>query len=71
MRLFINVGKPHSKLLRDISTFANNLIEDLKCSYNVVRKVSGLQHRCSEGYYNERVVYKLYTFGAYVCVLYH
>ena len=71
MRLPIVVGTPLPEPPRDICTFANNLVEDLDWSYGIAREVSGLQHRRSEGRYDERVVEKLYAPGAYVRVLMH
>ena len=71
MRLPIDVGTPIPEPPRDISTFANNLVEDLEWSYGVAREVSGLQHRRSENRYNERVVEKLYAPSTYVRVLQH
>ena len=71
MQLPIDVGTPLPQPPRDIRTFANNLVEELEWSYGIAREVSGLQHRSSEGRYNERVVEKLYSPGAYVRVPQH
>ena len=69
MRLTINDGTLLPELPCDIRTFAHNLVKNLELSYGVAREVSVLQHRRSEGRYNECVVAKLYAPGAYVCVL--
>ena len=68
MRLLIDVGTPLPEPPRDIHTLVNNFVY-LEWSYGIAREVSGLQHRRSEGRYNERVVEKLYAPGAYVRVL--
>ena len=71
LRLPIDVATPLPEPASDIRTFANNLVEDVEWSYGVASEVVGLQHRRSEGRYNERVVEKLYTPGAYIHVLQH
>lgn len=56
MRLLIDVGTPPPEPPRDIRMYANLLLEDLEWCYRVVREVTGLENRCCEARYNERVI---------------
>lgn len=69
MPLSIDVGTPIPEPPREIRTHANSLLEYFECSYQVAREVRGLEHRGSEGRYNERFVTKCYTPGKLVRIV--